>query len=99
MTEATFELADVERLASTLDALDMGVKDRATLHAIFALAGQAARGENEDEVSGFTISILPVIAGDLLGSFRGVTQTEGQIASAQGDPDRPIVLGSNWNGP
>jgi hypothetical protein len=57
MTEMTFDLADVERLAATLDVLCVGLddKDRATLHAVFALAGQAVAGENEDEVSGFSL--------------------------------------------
>jgi hypothetical protein len=56
MSETTFELSDVEHLAAKLDAVDLDEKDRATLHAIFALAGQAVAGEseNEDEVSGFS---------------------------------------------
>jgi hypothetical protein len=99
MTEASLDLADVEHLASTLEALDLGVEDRATLHAIFALAGRAARAVVEDDVSGFTISVRPVIPGDLLGSFRGGTPTQGGTTSPQGDPDRPYVLGSEWNGP
>jgi hypothetical protein len=53
MTETTFELADVKRLAAALDVVELGSRDRATLHAIFALAGQAIAGHNEIEVSGF----------------------------------------------
>ncbi len=52
-TEMT-TLRDVERLASTLDAANLDDTDRATLHAVFALAGQAVAGEG-DEVSGFSI--------------------------------------------
>lgn len=57
MTETTLQPGDVERLASALEPLcvDFDAKDRATLHAIFALAGKSAAGEAEDEVSGFAL--------------------------------------------
>ncbi len=45
-------LSDIERLALRLDAMDLGDADRATLRAVFALAGQAVAGAG-DEVSGF----------------------------------------------
>ena len=76
MTETTFELADVERLAATLDAVDLDDTDRATLHAVFALAGRAAADERENEVSGF---LLPAIRGGLMGSF--------QLDGTSGNPD------------
>lgn len=53
-TETNFDLRDVERLAATLHAVSLDEKDRATLHAVFALAGQAAAG-GSDKVSGFSI--------------------------------------------
>lgn len=66
MSDEGFELEDVQRLAATLDTVELGEKDRALLHAIFALAGQAtgAAGGPDDEVSGF--AALP---GGLFGSF------------------------------
>jgi hypothetical protein len=67
MTEVNFQLSDVERLATTLDAVDLNDSDRATLHAVFALAGQAAAAETEDEVSGFS---APSISSGLFGSFQ-----------------------------
>jgi len=76
MTETTFDLGDVERLVAALDGVSLDEKDRATLHAIFALAGQAAAG-GSDEVSGFSIVYQrplasPAVGGwDLLGSFKG----------------------------
>jgi hypothetical protein len=86
MTETTLELADVECLAATLDAVDLDDKDRATLHAIFALAGQATAGQS-DEVSGFSIvyqmpgsgpgQVGIVIQGSFLDSFQwGVGRAE-----------------------
>ncbi len=66
MSEMTLDLADVKHLAATLDAFELDDKDRATLHAIFALAGQAAGGSGE-EVSGFS---SPSISGGLLASFQ-----------------------------
>jgi hypothetical protein len=63
----TFELSDVERLATTLDAVDLDDSDRVTLHAVFALAGQAAAAETEDEVSGFS---GPSASSGLFGSFQ-----------------------------
>jgi type VI protein secretion system component Hcp len=67
MTEMTFDLADVERLATTLDAIKLDDSDRSTLHAVFALAGQAAAGQSEDEVSGFS---FPRLSGGLIGTFQ-----------------------------
>jgi len=66
MSDERFELEDVQRLAATLDTVELGEKDRALLHAIFALAGQAtgATGDPDDEVSGFA-----ALAGGLFGSF------------------------------
>ena len=76
MTETTFELADVEHLAATLDVVELDEKDRATLHAIFALAGTAT-SVNEDEVTGFAVDAFiwfdhasPNLTGNLLGSFQ-----------------------------
>jgi hypothetical protein len=75
MTETTLDLGDVERLATTLDAVSLDEKDRATLHAVFALAGQAAAA-GSDEVSGFSIVYQrpgsPAVGGwDLFGTFKG----------------------------
>ena len=74
MTETTFDLGDVERLAATLDAVNLDERDWATLHAVFALAGQAAAG-GSDEVSGFAIVYerpgSPAVGGwDLFGTFK-----------------------------
>jgi len=79
-------MGDVERLASALDGIDLNDKDRATLHAVFALAGQAAGGESESEVSGF---LLPAIRGGL-GSFQG---------SDGGDCFGSFKRGIDWSGP
>jgi hypothetical protein len=54
---ATFDLSDLERLSTVLDALELDEKNRATLHAVFALAGMATAG-SEDEVSGFALLSL-----------------------------------------
>ncbi len=66
------DLSHVERLAAALDAVELGEEDRATLHAIFALAGCTAAqgtadGAGEEEVGGFSFSIVP---DSLLGSFQ-----------------------------
>jgi len=63
-------LRDVERLASTLDAAND--TDRATLHAVFAPAGQAVAREG-DVVSGFSIVYqMPGGAGGTSGfEYRG----------------------------
>jgi hypothetical protein len=50
VADSTLDLGDVERLAGILDAVELDEQDRTTLHAVFALAGQAA---SSDEVSGF----------------------------------------------
>jgi hypothetical protein len=77
MSETTFELADVERLAATLDDVELDDRDLATLHAVFALAGQAAAGEGaEGEVSGFSFQSYT--------SFKGKDQ--GQL-KAETDPN------------
>ncbi len=47
-------VTDIEHLATTLDGVHLDDADRATLRAVFALAGQAVAGE-ADEVSGFSI--------------------------------------------
>jgi hypothetical protein len=75
MTEKSFDLGDVERLAATLEVASLDEKDRGTLQALFALAGQAAAG-GSDEVSGFTIvyqrPTSPAAGGwDLFGTFKG----------------------------
>ena len=91
MTEITFTLSDVERLAATLDGVDLDDKNRATLHTIFALAGQVLTGESDAEVSGFSFHDIPGISPGLLGSFQGTKYkipTEVPIAFAEGDPDR-----------
>ncbi len=68
------ELSDVERLAADLDGVELDEKDRATLHAIFGLAGEAT-GANEGEVRGFDWNgssgdDLPAIGGGgLFGTF------------------------------
>jgi hypothetical protein len=55
MPEVTMD--DVERVATKLDAIDLTDEDRTTLHAVFALAGQAA-GAGGDEVSGFALDAI-----------------------------------------
>jgi hypothetical protein len=68
-------LADVERLATVLDEAELDEEDRATLHAVFALAGRAAARDGapdadadaDDEVAGFSFSTDP---NSLLGSFQ-----------------------------
>ncbi len=83
MTDVTLELADVERLAGALDAIDLDDKNRATLHAIFGLAGQATAGENEAEVRGYVDEASPrILSGNLIGSFqwglgRGISSSTG----------------------
>jgi hypothetical protein len=66
----TFDLKDIERLATTLDAVNLDDEDRATLHAVFALAGRAA-GE-KDEVSGFSIVYQMPGGGDTSGPYPGL---------------------------
>ena len=77
MTETTIDLADVQRLAATLDAVNLDSKDRATAHAVFAVAGQGTVGVNDDEVSGFAVdaflrfdSASPSLTGNLFDSFQ-----------------------------
>ncbi len=89
MTDKTFELADVEHLAATLDPLDLDDQDRATLHAIFALAGQQAT--SGDEVGGFDAASPklyvvsgPDTTGSLLGSFQwGINRRIGDSLNPQ----------------
>ena len=70
----TIDVNDVKRLAETLDTADLGDKDRATLHAVFALAGQAV--SQDDEVSGFSIVYqMPGGAGGISGP--GTSQPAG----------------------
>ena len=69
MTETPFELADVERLSAALDDLDLNDKNRATVQAVFALAGHAVAGQVEEgEVSGFGFQFYT--------SFKGATQAQ-----------------------
>ena len=90
MTETTFDLGDVKRLAAALDAFDLEDQDRDALRAIFALAGQAAAGDNENEVSGFALDaadglLLPAIShanigGSLFASFQwGARKAGGEV--------------------
>jgi len=57
MSETSLRIEDVERLAAILDAVELGERNRATLRAVFALAGQAA-GAAGDEVGGFSFETL-----------------------------------------
>jgi hypothetical protein len=102
MTEATIDLNDVKRLAAALDAVDLEDRDRATLHAVFALAGRAVADSHDDEVSGFSLTNVPVVSSNLLSSFLGpapVDQPGLKINVVQGQPDHPYVEGSDFNGP
>ena len=91
MTDRALKLADVERLATTLDSVNLDETDRATLHAIFALAGHAAGDDTTDEVAGFLLpAIMPIGGGgvpdfeyggsSLIGSFQwGVRKAGGEV--------------------
>jgi hypothetical protein len=93
-------LADVERLAAALEAAELGEEERAMLHAVFALAGSAAAqgaSDGEDEVAGFSLSVVP---DSLLGSFQlggttgggsGGIQITKQIGAAS-----PQLLNAHW---
>ena len=70
MTGSTFDPSDVERLAAHLDAVDLDEKDRATLHTVFALAGQATAGQQDHEVSGFAFAACDMASPNLFGSFQ-----------------------------
>lgn len=71
MSDVTLELADVERLAGALEAIDLDDENRANLHAIFVLAGRAKAEESEADVTGFVDEASPrVLGADLFGSFQ-----------------------------
>ncbi len=57
MSETSLGIDDVERLAAILDSVELGESNRATLQAVFALAGQAA-GADADEVGGFSFDAV-----------------------------------------
>ena len=90
MTDRTLKLANVDRLANTLDSVSLDETDRATLHAIFALAGHATGDDTTDEVAGFLLPAIMPIGGSvpdieyggssLIGSFQwGVRKAGGEV--------------------
>jgi hypothetical protein len=68
VADTTFTIADVERLAGVLDSVELDDQDRRTLHAVFALAGSAVAGE-DDEVSGFAFDAYLSIKGSNNGAI------------------------------
>jgi hypothetical protein len=68
MTNPSIDLGAVEHLATTLDGIDLAPADRATLHTVFALAGQGATDRAGDDVTGFGLVVHPPTGG-LMGSF------------------------------
>ncbi|HLN18164.1 MAG TPA: hypothetical protein VK277_15605 [Acidimicrobiales bacterium] len=77
--EQTFDAADLERLATKLDAIsaDWDDNERALLHVVFASAGEASAAHGADEVSGFAVDAFiwfrgaePPTSDSLVSSFQ-----------------------------
>ncbi len=90
MTEQRIFLAEVEDLASRLDASeDFSDRDREVLLNVFALAGSAvAEAQGGDEVAGFAFGFHPLFDSDGGGNSNG----GGGTSSGGGGPSGP---GSN----
>ena len=95
MAQGDFDTSDVAHLATELDAVQLDERDRATLHAVFALAGKAVEHEGEDEVSGFSFPVVPT---SLFDSFQlGGTTGGGTIRLTKSiGGASPQLLDAHW---
>src|SRR5580692_11433084 len=97
MTTRTFGPADIERLATKLDPLctDLEADDVATLHAVFAWAGQAVAAQESSEVGGFAFDAYTT-ASSLGGSFAGGASHTGtmEIFNFSLGASNPVTIGS-----
>jgi hypothetical protein len=92
MTEQRISLAEVEDLASRLDASgDLSDRDREVLVNVFALAGSAvAEAQSDDEVAGFAFEFRPFFDENGGGSNGGGGGTTGGGGGTSGPGSNAI---------